>query len=76
MIGESIQNSIASVGFDSDSFSAVSARKGGISTAIEAGVPEEILYLQSGHGHARAARTYMHLQNPTRLYDTFRAFNL
>ncbi len=39
-----------------------------------AGVPEEIVYLQSGHGQPRAARAYMHLQDPDRLFDTFRAF--
>ena len=43
-------------------FSGISARKGGISVAIEAGVPEAILYLQSGHGLALPARAYMHLQ--------------
>ena len=43
-------------------FSGISARKGGISVAIEAGVPEAILYSQSGHGLALLARAYMHLQ--------------
>ena len=76
MVGDAIQNAVASVGFDPALFSAVSARKGGISAALDAGVPEEIIFLQSGHGHARPARVYMHLQHPDRLYDTFRAFRL
>ncbi len=57
-------------------FSGISARKGGLSTAITAGITEEILFLQSGHGQARAARNYIHLQDPARLFDTFRAFGL
>ncbi len=31
---------------------------------------------QSGHGQARAARNYMHLQDPDRLFDTYRTFGL
>ena len=57
-------------------FSGISARKGGPTTAITAGVTEDILFLQSGHGQTRAARNYMHLQEPNRLFDTFRAFQL
>ena len=57
-------------------YSGISAHKGGLTTAISAGVPEEIVFLQSGHGQTRAARTYMHLQDPDRLLDTFRAFGL
>ena len=57
-------------------YSGVSARKGGLSTAVQAGVEEVILHLQSGHGLPRAARTYMHLQDPRRLFETFEAFGL
>jgi hypothetical protein len=57
-------------------FSGVSARKGGLSTAIEAGVEEIILYLQSGHGPPRAARAYMHIRDPRRLLEVFEAFGL
>ena len=57
-------------------FSGISARKGGLTTAISAGVPEEIVFLQSGHGQRRAARAYMHLQDPALLFATYRAFGL
>ena len=59
-------------------FSGVSARKGGLSTAIEAGVEEIILYLQpeSGHGLPRAAGAYMHIRDPRRLLEVFEAFSL
>ena len=63
-------------GGDSARFSGISARKGGISAAIEARVPEAILYLQSGHGQALPARAYMHLMSPARFLETFEAFGL
>jgi hypothetical protein len=37
------------VGYNTALFSGISARRGGLSTAIEAGVPEAILRMQSGH---------------------------
>jgi hypothetical protein len=76
MIGDGIRRMLGQCGADVSHFSGISARKGGLTTAISAGVPEEILFLQSGHGQARAARNYMHLQDPARLFDTFRAFGL
>ena len=58
-------------------FSGISARKGSLTTAISAGVLEEIVFLQSGHEQTRAARAYMHLQDPDRMFDdTFKAFGL
>ncbi len=56
-------------------FSGVCCRMGGL-TAIEARVPEHILCCQSGHAQDRAARSYLRLQDPDKLYDTWRAFNL
>ena len=71
-----IKEAVAAAGCTSKRFSGVSARKGGISTAIDAGVPEPILFLQSGHGQAKAARNYMQLGDPRRLLETFEAFGL
>lgn len=76
MIGDGLRRMMAICGADTKHFSGISARKGGLTTAITAGVTEEILFLQSGHGQARAARNYIHLQDPARLFDTFRAFGL
>ncbi len=76
MVGDSLRRMMAICGANVRHFSGISARKGGLSTAITAGVTEEILFLQSGHGQARAARNYIHLQDPARLFDTFRAFGL
>ena len=45
-----IRWAVEQAGGSSDRFSGISARKGGISTAIAAGVDETILYLQSGPG--------------------------
>jgi len=43
---------------------------------VEARVEEDILYLQSGHGPEKAARRYMHLRDPSRLFETYQAFGL
>jgi hypothetical protein len=67
---------LAHVGFDTPSFSGISARRGGLSTAIEAGVPEAILWMQSGHAQDLAARRYVKRNSPALLYRTYEAFDL
>jgi len=76
MISDDIRAAVAAAGACPHRFSGVSARKGGISTAIEAGVAEDILYLQSGHGVSKAGRPYMHIRDPARLLEVFEAFGL
>ena len=76
MFSDALRRTLVACGADASRFSGISARKGGLTTAITAGVTEEILFLQSGHGQSRAARHYMHLQDPARLFDAYRAFGL
>ena len=64
------------IGVDPVAFSGVSCRMGGLTVATEAGVPEPIMWMQSGHAQDRAARRYVRLTEPDRLYDTWRAFRL
>jgi hypothetical protein len=71
-----IRWAVEQAGGSCDRFSGISARKGGISTAIAAGVDETILYLQSGHGQPLPARAYMHLFAPNRFLETYEAFGL
>ena len=72
-----IVRALGYIGCDTSAFSGVCARRGGLSTAVEAGVPEPILWLQSGHAQTRAAaRVYIRLQNPSLLFATWRAFSL
>ena len=71
-----IRWAVEQAGGGSGRFSGISARKGGISTAIAAKVDETILYLQSGHGQPLPARAYMHLHEPARFLETFEAFGL
>ena len=71
-----IVRGLGHVGLDTSLFSGISARKGGLSTAIEAGVPEAILWMQSGHAQDLAARRYVALQSPALLYRTWEAFGL
>ncbi len=50
-------------------FTGMSCRMGGLTVATEAGVPESILWMQSSHAQDRAARRYVRLTDPDRLYD-------
>ena len=71
-----ISRGLGHVGFDTSLFSGISARRGGLSTAIERGVPEHILWMQSGHAQDVAARRYVQLNSPALLYSTWAAFGL
>ena len=72
-----VLRALRNVGCDTRAFSGVCARRGGLSTAIEAGVPEPVLWLQSGHAQCRSAsRLYIRLSNPDLLFATWRSFNL
>ena len=75
-ISAMIISALAHVGFNTTGFSGISACKGGLSTAIEAGVPEAILWMQSGHAQDLAARRYVHLRSPKQMYRTWEAFGL
>ena len=57
-------------------YSGVCARRGCISTATEAKVPEVILWLQSGHAQTRSSRAYIKLAKPDLLFATWAAVNL
>ena len=63
-------------GADKSEFSGVSARRGCITTATEAGVPEEVLWLQSGHAGGSSSRRYVNLSDPALLFQTWAAFRL
>ena len=73
---EDVKFAMSKMGANPDRFSGVSARKGGLSTAIEAGIHEAVLFLQTGHGQAKAARDYMHIRDPSVLMQVFGAFKL
>ncbi len=71
-----VTTALRTIGVHSSAFSGVSCRMGGLTVAAEAGVPESIMWMQSGHAQSMAARRYVHLTDPDRLYDTWRAFRL
>ena len=71
-----ILKGLAAAGADPRDYCGNSARRGGITTAVEAGVPEVVLWLQSGHAADRSARTNIHLGNPDLLFQTWAAFRL
>jgi hypothetical protein len=75
-VTSAVKKAMSLVTKDSSSFSGISMRRGGISQAIHARVPEPILFLQSGHGTGIAARTYMVPQDPRVLYETAAALRL
>ena len=67
---------IGYLGLDPTNFSGISMRRGGISAAIAAKVPEAILYLQSGHGLSSAGRNYVCSTGPRILNQTAQAMGL
>ena len=56
---EMVIRALRYVGCDTSVFSGVCACRGGLSIAIEAGVPEPILWLQSGHAQSRFCFPYI-----------------
>ena len=76
LISSMVIAALRMINVDTSSFSGVSCRMGGLTIATEAGVPENILWMQSGHAQDRAARRYVRHTDPDRLYDTWRAFHL
>ena len=76
MVSDWIVAGLGQAGLDTTLFSGVCARRGGLSTAIEAGVPEVITWMQSGHAQEKAARRYVELKSPKLLYATWAAFKL
>lgn len=75
-ITKAVVHSLQMIGTDTSHFSGISMRRGGISAALLAHVPEPILFLQSGHGSGNAARNYMIPRDPHILFETFQAFHL
>ena len=75
-VTNAVINSLKMLEVDTKHFSGLSMRRGGISAGLVAGVPEPILFLQSGHGSNCAARNYMVPRNPHILFETYNAFGL
>jgi hypothetical protein len=75
-ISGAVKASLKLIGIDSPLVSGISMRRGGISAAVHARVPEPVLFLQSGHGSGMAARAYMVPQDPRVLFETAQALRL
>jgi integrase len=71
-----VSRQLRTLGHDPKRFSGISARKGGISSAIEDGVEEAVVYLQSGHSARSSGRDYMTITNLPRLYEAWGSFQL
>jgi hypothetical protein len=75
-VTNAVIESLKMLDVDTSHFSGLSMRRGGISAALVARVPEPILFLQSGHGSNCAARNYMVPRNPHILFETYNAFGI
>ena len=69
-VSSAVKTAVGLLGLDSRYYSGKSMRRGGITAAVQAGVPEPILYLQSGHGTAKSGRRYVDPVDPRILYAT------
>ena len=72
-VTSAVKSCIRMLDGDDHHFNGKSMRLGGLSMAINAKNPEPILFQQSGHGKAKAARGYMIPEDPSLLYDTGQA---
>ncbi len=70
-VSAKVVDALRMIGVDTTTFSGVCCSMGGLTVATEAGVPENILWMQSCHAQDCTAR-----RNPDRLYDTWRTFRL
>ena len=68
--------SLELIDVDTQHFSGLSMRRGGISAGLSARVQEPVMFLQSGHGKGTAARNYMVPTDPRVRYEYFAAFDL
>ena len=74
-----IPTALGYIGISSPGYSGKSARIGGMSIAADAGVPEYLIWMQSGHKKLQkpdSARGYITLTNTSLLYSAFNAFGL
>ncbi len=63
-------------GANSHDYSGVCARRGCISTATKAKVPEAVLWLHCGHTQTLPSRVHIKLAKPDLLFATWASFNL
>ena len=68
-----VKVAMACIGFDPRHYCGKSMRRGGITAAVQAMIPESILFRQSGHGTAIAGRRYVDPVDPRVLYATSKA---
>ena len=76
MVRDGVKKAMRLIGVDPARISGRSMRKGAITAGVQAKVPAEILYLQSGHGQFKAGEAYIMDHNPELLYATSRAMGL
>ena len=72
-ISGAVKVAMECLGVDTTFYSGLSMRRGGITAAVQARVPEPVLFRQSGHGTALAGRRYVDPVDPRVLYATGRA---
>ena len=70
-----LKTALASIGVEPSKYSPVSLRKGGVSTALAAGIPEDLRKLQSGHKSA-CWKAYADNVHRAQLYRFFSSFGL
>ena len=73
-VTDAVRLAVKLIGDSTDYISGRSLRRGGITMARQAGVPEDVVYRQSGHGVRRAGRDYLHEHSKEQLYAVSRAF--
>ena len=76
MVSDGVKEAMRLIGVDPERITGRSMRRGALTAGVKAKVPEEVLYLQSGHGQAKTGRVYINDFSPDTLYATSRAVGL
>ena len=75
LVSEMLSRALLEIGANITSFSGASGGTCRLAIAVEARVPEHILWMQSGRAQDCVARRCVRLTNPDSLHDTWRAFH-
>ncbi len=75
IVTDAVRRQLRAIGVNTQGYSAISMRKGGVSAAVCAGIPHDLRCMQTGH-RSNAWEHYFDLADKGELYRFFGVFGL